>query len=210
MKYMLLLSLLLCTRAGFSQEYFFYYEDQSNKDIIKVRIDTASIFEGVLVERKHLTEREPASIEMTHYNALVLLGDFETKDESLILDYSKYNFFFIPFESNTPFFSLNAIRSGSNQEDGLFHIRQCSKDVNNLDIIFGYRCDDIEGNNKECVCKIRDNRVIECINVANECETSNKKCSVASTIGAWSFDSGGILIKVSAEKSKLLHNIAAK
>lgn len=207
MKYILLLLMFLFVNIGLSQDYFVHNEGQIELNTIKIRIDTNSIFEGILVERDLISVSDTISFEMTNYNSIVLLGDFESENGAIVLNYDKNNFFFIPFDPDTPFFSLNHMNSSSNYENGLLHVGHSSRVIGDTDIIFWCRCDGTGDQPGGCLSTIRPDGFVDCIDDANECGATGKYCLGTATVASWSINGGGVLIKVSAEKSSLLHSI---
>lgn len=105
-----LVVLCACIAAMLSaQSYSVHYDDGSTSRWVHISIDTNFSPEAITVEK--IFSSTPVDTVLDQ-NILVLLGDFIWDQDTVILDYERFNYYWVAFNPEIPFYHWNkTIRS---------------------------------------------------------------------------------------------------
>lgn len=202
MKDLIIVSVMFLTcNISNGQSYYTEFAQNNSIDNIEIIIDTAYASNGIFVEKRFYSSE--INVNLYNPNSLILLGSFDLKDNAITLNYPEYNYYWIPFDPNEPFRSLNYTvdanttvgklyfgSSGAQERSvgpgDLWFFCSCNSDIN----MPGGCSSSLNGNEITCV---NDGCGGYCMGYA--LESSNSIVS-----------GGGILIQVTKNKNILYHN----
>lgn len=175
--------------------------------IVQISVDTSFSTNGIFVKKHIITQSDN---NLYNSNTLILLGEFEATNNGVVLDYSRYNYYLLPFKPNEALLSLNY--KNLNNTVGTLYIGETSmtqqRSVGNPgDFWYFCSCNGDHSNPDGpggCVANMSDN-IVTCV------DDGRGRC-----VGAckgdgyvepnYSINGGGIFVQVSKEKSILYHD----
>lgn len=208
MKNLLILLILISIQfTAIGQTFTYNFIHQGEIKLVEVNLDT-SFTQNVIRALKSFME-SGTSIINQDANDLVLVGDFDVDELGIVLDYSSYNYYFIPFHPTAPFQHLNKGLASQNVT-GHFYI---GTDVDHeaidpeKDKIYWCSCNgDHSTTPGGCVSTLEtngDRRFSRCVSDTG-CSNS---CIGTTLTGMQIINGGGILVQVSISKSTFFHNL---
>ena len=208
--FLFILSCYLINNNILAQNYITNVEDQSEETQITINVDLDFIGDGIRVEKsKHVDDINYNEVDQ---NSLVLIGEFEYIGNNIKLNYSKYNYYWIPFKPEYPFYLINQNLDES-ITDGLFviesHEKALGKDPG--DITYYCTCGGHSSDSETpggCLASLNDG-VIDCIDdsgCGSKCIGTAVEHKRGINNGDRKYVGGGIFIQTSKVKKRLIHN----
>lgn len=193
---------------SYGQVYSAVFAQENNNPKIEITVDTSFSEDGIYVQKKFSTENDG---DLYDSSSLILLGNFETNNKGVVLDYGRYNYYLLPFNPNEGFLSLNY--NDLNNTIGTLYIGDSStaqhRAIGNPGDLWYFCSCKGEHKNPEgpggCVSNMTEERVVTCIDDGRgKCEGGCK--GEAYTGPYYIINGGGIFVQVSKEKSILYHD----
>jgi len=186
----------------YGQSFFSNFEKDGSNNGIEINIDTSWANSGIFVEKKFASLNNNHSI--IKQNSLLLLGDFRSENDIILLDYLHYNYYWIPLDPTIPFYHINRGLS-CDIEVGKFFIGTSDiQERRGGDISYYCTC----GGHKPdspgrggCVASLNGN-IVDCV----EDGDCSDYCIGSVVEHLRTIEGGGIFIQVSKEKNQLIHN----
>ncbi len=203
MKHLILLSALLLT-CSVAHSQIFYYTNYTKNNItegIEVIIDTSLFSDGIKVVKNFYNQE--ITENLYDQNSLVLLGDFEINGNEIALNYQNYNYYWVPFNPDLPFVSVNHTVNSNNTIGTLFIGGDTVQErpVGTGDLWFFCVCGDDRTSPGGCLASLSGN-VADC--VSEGCP--NRCTGFAIVTPRFDITGGGVFIQVSKDKSTFYHN----
>lgn len=191
---------LTCSIAN-GQSYYVDFTKSNSIDNIEINIDTAYASKGIFVEK--LFRSTDIDKNLFNQNSFILLGDFIQRDNVILLNYLEYNYYWIPFDPDVPFRSLNYIVEDNNTigklyfDDPTLHERKVSPG----DIWYFCSCNGDRTAPGGCLSTLSGN-IAECVSDGCTGYCMGYVLESYEPVIA----GGGILIQVAKSKNILYHN----
>jgi len=209
MKIILVFTLMFISITfSIGQSFSVNYTTEDGIDQIEINIDTNWSSDGIFVEKVFASSASPIPIDQ---NSLVLIG-FETLSDSILqLDYTNFNYYWIPFDPALPFYSINNSISQDVSEGSLYLGSNFGEEAHDGDFIYWCTCGGHTSEATEpggdCVSSMTTSSERVIIACVGGCED---EC-IGEAAFRHRFDGGGgILIQVNEDKDVLVHNFGTK
>lgn len=209
MKYLLILVLLFsCADSIRAQSYSTEYTSSSGNNWVHISIDTNFSSTSILVEKVLVGNSFDTVVDQ---NTMILLGEFNFVTQATVdLNYSKYNYYWIPFSPSKPLYSIDEI-IGFSVNSGTLTIG--SDEISGPgDWVYWCSCcencepSDPSAEPGDCVSNLNmSNGSIRCVESGPGCPDG---CSGHIVVGMGSpVLGGGVLIQVDSTKSRIVYNL---
>lgn len=204
-----LLVLCACITAMLSaQSYSVKYDDGSTVRWVHISIDTNFSPEAITVEK--IFSPTPVDTVLDH-NMLLLLGNFIWDKDTVVLDYERFNYYWVAFKPEIPFYHWNkTIRTTIAQAKLRFGAGPKQQQIG--DRVFTCVCAMPGQNTVNPVgCQIEIDKsagVIYCLSEDSFCDDTCNGSVLDVMQNRLPGGSAGIIIQVVKEKVHLYHNFA--
>ncbi len=203
MRHLSILSALLLT-CGIAHSQIFYYTNCTKNNItegVEVIIDTTRFSDGIKVVKNFYNQE--ISENLYNQNSLDLLGDFEINGNEIALNYQNYNYYWVLFDPDLPFVSVNYTVKTNNTVGTLYIGGDTVQErrVGNGDLWYYCNCGDDRSSLDGCL-SLLNGKVADCVS-----EGCPSHCTgFAIVTPRFDITGGGVFIQVSKEKSTFYHN----
>lgn len=207
MKNIVIVVFSLFSFSLFGQKYYVEYHKNNEQVGIEIEIDTSWSSTGIFVQKSFSNDMNGKILVEQH--ALVLIGNMPVINDKIKLDYSCYNYHWIPFDPEVPFYDLNRSISSDILSGTLYLGNNYSKPVNPGDVTYWCSCGGHSPDTETpegCVSALSENRVVSCVK-DGDCMSV---CIGTVVEHQRSVQGGGILIQVSKSKAQFVHNFATQ
>jgi len=193
-------SLFILANSLISQSYYTLWNSERGTEIVVVSIDLNRSINNISVI-KEISQTENGQELDNH--SLILLGEFNTTEPQIPLDYTLYNYFYVPLDPKLPFLWINKTKQVSH---GYLYLNDnnTTSERGNGDITYWCTCGGHTPNSPGpggCLSSLTD-KVVNCLNTGG-CALSSS-CIGSAVTNSRTMIGGGILIQTS--KTSISHD----
>lgn len=190
-----------------AQSYSILFDLGSETKWVHITVDTNYTSNSIFVGKQLIEEPIDTVLEQ---HTLLLLGNYDMGSYSASLNYADFNYFWIPFDPNEPFYNINQF-VGSSVAEGTLTIANIALSSGPGDFTYWCTCGGHTPDAQTpggCLSNMSQGR-IRCIPDGEQCAigcvgTFIEHNKIIPGVG------GGVLIQVSSAKSTLVHNFASQ
>lgn len=197
--------IIIGTLNVYSQSTIKIFSVKSNQNgrFVKIVLDEETIDNSLLVTKEYSPELLGTEIEM---NNLYLIGDFQENAEGqILLDYEKFNYYYVPTNPTKPFYWINKSKA---VQSGILHINnvQAMLDGGPGEVWYCCACGGCTPSAETpsgCLSS-KNGNVIRCIKDGDECTEDCRGSAAVVLYEGFIIQGGGLLIQTS--KKNIFHD----